>query len=178
MNDVWGELTVIYQHHSCGWSSSKAMSSDSKGLLRMTLNHSCEIFLRLHRHVSLGSFFSICCLVFRLNLDDPQFYLSGKTWEAVVWHVAVVWYCLFVYGTAIECSWNWPRFNQCVVCFYVYYQEVLVVYRTAAKYSNKSVFQYCLNEECRITSWKDLVPQRAHDQGASNTTFGWRIWYH
>ena len=51
-------------------------------------------------------------------------------------------------------------------------------YRIAAKYSNKSVFQHLIKEECIIILWKYLIPQRAHHQGASNATFAWRIWYH
>ena len=52
------------------------------------------------------------------------------------------------------------------------------MYRIAAKYSNKSVFQHWFKERCRMISWKYLMPQHAHDQGASNATFGWRIWCH
>ena len=51
-------------------------------------------------------------------------------------------------------------------------------YRIAAKYSNKRVFQHWCKEGCRTTSWKDLMPQRAHDEGASNATFRWRVWCH
>ena len=51
-------------------------------------------------------------------------------------------------------------------------------YRIAAKYSNENVFQHWFEEWCRIPSWKDLMSQRAHDEGASNATFGWWIWYH
>ena len=68
--------------------------------------------------------------------------------------------------TVPPCGYNY-------VVYYVY-----MVYRIAAKYSNESVFQHCFKEVCRITSWKDMMPQRAHDQGASNATFGWRLWYH
>ena len=53
-----------------------------------------------------------------------------------------------------------------------------VEYRIAAKYSNNSVFQHSFKEGCRITSWKDLMRQRAHDQGAAHATVRWRIWYH
>ena len=53
-----------------------------------------------------------------------------------------------------------------------------VLYCIAAKYSNKSVFQHWFKEGCRKRLWKDVMPQRAHDQGGSIATFGWRIWYH
>ena len=52
------------------------------------------------------------------------------------------------------------------------------VYRIAAKYSNKRVFHHWFHEGCRITLWKGLMPQRAHDQGAFNATLRWRIWCH
>ena len=52
-----------------------------------------------------------------------------------------------------------------------------LIYCIAAKYSNKRVSQHWFQEGCRIALRKDLMPQRAHNQGDSNAIFGWRIWY-
>ena len=109
----------------------------------------------------------------------------ASTWDAEMSVYMATWGCRQAVGGAIEFLKKNSRYLQTTprpqLKKYAYILSAVQAranYRIAAMYSNKDVFQHWFKKRCRITSWKDLMPQCAHHQGASNATFGSRIWHH